>query len=271
MEPALQRRVQRYGWDKAALYYQNSWQAQLKPAHDKLFAIAKINHGEKIIDIACGTGLISFRALHATGENGFLLGTDISDKMVEIANEAARENNLRNTRFERMDAEELKVNDAEYDVALCALGLMYVPNPVTALKEMHRVLKPGGRCAVAVWGKRSSCGWAEIFEIVDKRVSSEVCPLFFNTGNEGMLEKCFEAADLSGIHIERIHTLLHYHSAEEACSAAFKGGPVALAYFKFPDHIKKEACIEYLASIEQYKKGNEYSVPGEFLVGIGYK
>lgn len=271
MEPALQRRVQRYGWDKASIYYENSWQAQLKPAHDKLFDVAKIHPGEKILDVACGTGLISFRALQATGENGFVLGIDISDKMIELANETTRNNNLSNIRFERMDAEELKVNDDEYNVALCALGLMYVPNPVNALKEMYRVIKPGSRCVVAVWGNRSSCGWADIFEIVDKRVSSEVCPMFFNTGNEGMLEKSFEAAGFSNITIERIHSLLHYNSPEEACSAAFEGGPVALAYFKFPDNIKKEVQQEYMASVEQYRKENTYFIPGEFVVGIGYK
>ncbi len=271
MEPALQRRVQRYGWDKAAAYYQDSWQEQLKPAHDKLFAIVKIHSGEKIIDVACGTGLISFRAMHATGKNGVVHGTDISDKMVEMANEKVVENNWPNIRFERMDAEELKVDDDEFDVALCALGLMYVPNPVIALKEMRRSIMPGGRCAVAVWGKRSSCGWADIFEIVDKRVSSEVCPMFFNTGNEGMLEKCYVAAGFSDVHIERINTLLHYNSAEEACSAAFEGGPVALAYFRFSEEIKKEVRKEYLSSIEQYKKGNAYLVPGEFVVGVGFK
>jgi ubiquinone/menaquinone biosynthesis C-methylase UbiE len=243
----------------------------LKPAHDKLFAIVKIHSGEKIIDVACGTGLISFRAMHATGKNGVVLGTDISDKMVEMANEKVVENNWSNIGFERMDAEELKVDDDEFDVALCALGLMYIPNPVIALKEMRRSIVPGGRCAVAVWGKRSSCGWADIFEIVDKRVSSEVCPLFFNTGNEGMLEKCYVIAGFSDVHIERINTLLHYNSGEGACSAAFEGGPVALAYFKFSEEIKKEIREEYLSSIEQYKKGNSYTVPGEFVVGIGFK
>ncbi|MGN6291299.1 MAG: class I SAM-dependent methyltransferase [Chitinophagaceae bacterium] len=271
MEPQLQRRVQRYGWDKAAAYYESSWQQQLKPAHDKLFELAEIHAGEKIIDVACGTGLISFRALEATGRNGFVLGTDISDKMIEISTKTATENNFTNIRFERMDAEESKLPDNEFDVALCALGLMYTPHPVTALKEMHRVLKPGGRCIAAVWGKRRNCGWAEIFEIVDKRVSSEVCPMFFNLGNEGVLEKSFDAAGFSKIQTERISTVLHYSSAEEACSASFEGGPVALAYFKFAQEIQKEACEEYLASIEQYKTGSSYDVPGEFVVSIGIK
>jgi ubiquinone/menaquinone biosynthesis C-methylase UbiE len=271
MEAALQRRVQRYGWDKASNFYENTWQQQLKPAHDALFALAKIEVGEKIIDVACGTGLIAFRALEATGGNGFVLGTDLSEKMVEISTKTMIENNLINVKFERMDAEELKLPDEEFNVALCALGLMYVPSPVNALKEMHRVLKPGGRCIVAVWGKRISCGWADIFEIVDKRVSSEVCPMFFNLGNEPVLEKNFKTAGFSKIHIERLSTVLHYHSSDEACAAAFEGGPVALAYFKFTPDVQKEVREDYLASIDQYRYGNSYDVPGEFVIGIGIK
>lgn len=271
MEEALQRRVQRYGWDKAAMLYEGSWQEQLKPAHDKLFEMASIQPGDKIIDIACGTGLISFPALALTGENGFLLGTDISDKMVELCRQTATGKQISNAQFERMDAEALDAKDERYDLALCALGLMYVPSPVNALKEMYRVLKPGGRSVSAVWGSRANCGWAEIFEIVDKRVSSEVCPMFFNTGNEGVLQKCMEAAGFTDIKTERIKTILHYQSGEEACIAAFEGGPVALAYHKFSDEVKQEACKEYLASIEPYREGNTYHVPGEFVIGMGMK
>jgi ubiquinone/menaquinone biosynthesis C-methylase UbiE len=271
MEPELQRRVQRYSWDKASPYYENSWQAQLKPAQDKLLLLTNIQPGEKIIDIACGTGLVSFRALEAAGENGFVLGVDISDKMVETANETAKKTNQANVQFARMDAEELNTLNDEYDAAVCALGLMYMPDPTKALKEMHRVLKPGGRCAIAVWGKRSNCGWAEIFGIVDKRVSSEVCPMFFNLGTNDMLKRSMLAAGFSKIHAEPINTLLYYDSAEHACDAAFAGGAVALPYFKFSDGVKNEVHAEYLASIDPYKKSNGYFVPGEFVIAIGFK
>ena len=271
MEPALQKRVQRYGWDKAAAYYENLWQQQLKSAHDALFDFANIQQGQKIIDIACGTGLISFRAAAATGNKGFVLGTDISDKMIEIAEKTSKENSIDNIRFERMDAEELKINDEEFDVAICALGLMYAPSPVNALKEMYRVLKKGGICIAAVWGKRESCGWAEIFEIVDKRVSSEVCPMFFNLGNDNVLEKNLELAGFSSGKIKKIQSSLDYDTDEAACAAAFEGGPVALAYFKFPENVQKEACEEYLASIEKYKTEKGYCVPGEFIICVGIK
>jgi ubiquinone/menaquinone biosynthesis C-methylase UbiE len=271
MEADLQRRVQRYGWDKAAIYYENFWQRQLKPAQDKLLEMAELKPGEKLIDIACGTGLVSFPAAEKLGRNGFVLATDISDNMVKIGNESANEKKYTNIRFERMDAEELNVPDEEYDVAICALGLMYVPDPVKALKEMFRVLKPGGRAVAAVWGQRDHCGWAEIFEIVDKRVSSEVCPMFFNLGNRDMLKRSFEAAGFSNIIFERLNTELIYHSGEEACGAAFAGGPVALPYHKFSEQVKTEVHKEYLDSIKSFQQGSGYAVPGEFVVARGVK
>ena len=158
MEPALQRRVQRYGWDKAASYYETSWHKQLLPAQEKLLQFANVQAGEEVIDIACGTGLVTFEAAKITGDKGFVSGNDISEKMVEFANHIAEEKKVNNVQFERMDAEELRVGNETYDVALCALGLMYFPDPFKALKEMYRVLKKDGRAVVAVWGKRANCG-----------------------------------------------------------------------------------------------------------------
>ena len=271
MEPALQRRVQRYGWDKASGYYEVYWQKQLYPAQQKLLQFANIQSGDKIIDIACGTGLVSFPAALHAGDKGFVMANDISDKMVETGTALAKERNLSNISFQRMDAEHLDVEDGSYNIALCALGLMYFPDPLKAIKEMHRSLKPGGHAVVAVWGRRKNCGWAEVFEIVDRRVASEVCPMFFNLGNEGTLQQYMNAGGFKNISVERINTVLNYSSGEEACGAAFLGGPVALAYSKFSDDVKKEVNKEYIESIKPFKKTDGYHVPGEFVVAIGFK
>jgi len=271
MEPALQRRVQRYGWDKAAGYYEGYWQKQLYPAQQKLLQLAKIKSGDRIIDIACGTGLVSFPAAELAGEKGFVMATDISDKMVETGLAIAKEKNLSNISFQRMDAEELDVEDDSYSIALCALGLMYFPDPLKAIKEMYRLLKPGGHAVVAVWGQRKNCGWADVFEIVDRRVASEVCPMFYNLGNEGTLQQYMNAGGFKNISVEKINTVLDYSSGEEACGAVFLGGPVALAYSKFSDDVKKEVYKEYIESIKTYKDTDAYHVPGEFVVARGFK
>ena len=74
MQPGLQRRVQRYGWDRAAAAYEPSWQEQLAPAHELMLQMAGLRPGERVLDVACGTGLVSFRAAAAVGAGGAVVG-----------------------------------------------------------------------------------------------------------------------------------------------------------------------------------------------------
>lgn len=269
MEAKLQRRVQRYGWDRAAGSYEQFWQAQLAPAHERLLAIAAIQPGERVLDVACGTGLVTFRAAALAGAAGAVMATDISEGMVTRLLAEAGARGLSSVMAARMDAEALDVADASYDVALCALGLMYVPDPISALKQMRRALRPGGRAVAAVWGARSNCGWAEIFPIVDSRVQSDVCPMFFQLGAGSRLADAFAEAGYTSIATDRISTVLHYDQAADACGAAFEGGPVALAYSRFDAATRSAAHAEYLASIEPWRRGEAYDVPGEFVIAAG--
>ena len=271
MKPDLQRRIQRYGWDKAAEYYENCWQDQLKPAHDLLIEKANIQAGENILDIAAGTGLITFRMAEKTAPSGKILATDISDEMVKIGNQIVQSRAITNVKFERMDAENLSREENTFDLATCALGLMYFPDPDASLNEMYRVLKPGGRAVAAVWGSRKNCGWSSIFPIVDERVNTDVCPMFFNLGESEVLKYPFENAGFKNISLQKIKSKLTYSSAEEACQASFLGGPVAMAYSRFDEPTKIEAKKEYIRSIEPFKIENGYQIPGEFVVCSGEK
>jgi SAM-dependent methyltransferase len=213
--------------------------------------------------------LVSFRAADAVGETGAVVGTDISGEMVETARRNAARRGIGNARFERCDAEDLDLDCDPFDAALCGLGLMYVPDPVKALAEMGRLLKPGGRVAAAVWGARAKCGWAEIFPITDACVASEVCPMFFHLGTGAMLAHSFTQAGLSGIRCQRLEVTLTYASADAALGAAFRGGPVALAYNRFDEATKQAVHTAYLDSIAAYRNGEGYEIPGEFVATIG--
>jgi ubiquinone/menaquinone biosynthesis C-methylase UbiE len=271
MDGRFQKRIQRYGWDKAALYYEDLWRKQLEPAQTLLLDLADLVSGERVLDVACGTGLVAFRAASIVLPCGEVVGTDISEQMIATAGDVARAKGIANTAFRRMDAEQLALDDASFDVALCALGLMYVPRPEIALGEMRRVLKPAGRAVCAVWGQRSKCGWAEIFPIVDARVHSEVCPMFFRLGVGNALEQAFAAAGFEQIECRRLETRLHYADASEACEAAFVGGPVALAYGRFSEQTRAEVRDDYLQSISSHRQGNAYAIPGEFVIVAGTK
>jgi len=266
MDARLQRRIQRYGWDLAAVDYESLWQAQLAEAQDALLELASPAVGERVLDIACGTGLVSFGAGRAVGPNGHVLGIDLSDRMINAAERRARDLKISNCIFSRMDAETLALPDASIDVALCALGLMYMPDPEQALREMYRVLRPGGRVSLAVWGERSKCGWSAIFPIVDDEVTSEVCPLFFRLGEQDTLARLCADAKFGDVRHRRITTTLAFADANEACDAAFVGGPVALAWSRFDNEVRARVRARYLNAIESWRHGHGYRIPGEFVI-----
>lgn len=268
MDARLQRRVQRYGWDLAANDYEPLWHAQLAEVQSTLIALASPAPDEDVLDIASGTGLVAFDVARAVAPNGRVLGVDLSGRMVEVARQRAAEQQIPNCSFARMDAEALALRDAGFDLALCALGLMYMPNPVQALREMWRVLRPGGRVGLAVWGERSQCGWSAVFPIVDAEVASEVCPLFFHLGQQDTLVRLCADANFQAIEHRHIATTLSFADADEACSAAFVGGPVALAWARFSNDAKLRARGRYLDAIKSWRHGRGYRIPGEFVIVV---
>ena len=266
MEPRLQRRVQRYGWDLAADDYEALWQAQLAPAQAELLSQVALVPGERVLDVACGTGLVTLPAAQAVGPHGRVLGVDISERMVQATLHRARAAHLLQVDATRMDAEQMSLPDAGFDVALCGFGLMYLPEPEQALRELRRVLRPGGRIGLAIWGERARCGWAALFPIVDAEVSSEVCPLFFRLGQGDTLARLCAEAGFNDVRTQRMSTTLRYADADEACRAAFVGGPVALAWSRMGQAARERVCAAYLQAIEPWRCGTTYEVPAEFLI-----
>lgn len=269
MDAKLQRRIQRYGWDKAADAYESGWAEQLRPSHERLLEAARLRPGEHVLDVACGTGIVTLAAAWAVGQNGGVLGVDVSERMIAVAREAAGACGASNVRFERDDAESLATVDTSFDACLCALGLMYVPEPEAALQRMLARLRPGGRLVVSVWGRRDRCGWAALFPIVDARVRSEVCPMFFRLGTGDVLRDALLDCGFVDVVCDRMPATLRYRDAEAACDAAFDGGPVAMAWARFDEHTREAARTEYLESIAAWRDGYGYAIPGEFVIAAG--
>jgi ubiquinone/menaquinone biosynthesis C-methylase UbiE len=265
MQPKLQRWVQRQGWDRASDSYERYWRRQLQPAIDGVLERAELQPGEDVVDVACGTGMVALPAAAAVGPTGRVLATDLSPRMIDTLRARAGDCRLANVEVAAVGAEQLDVVD-EFDVALCSLGLMYVPSPADAVAAMRRALRPEGRIVVSTWGERRNCGWAELFPIVDARVSSDVCPMFFALGAPGALTELFEAAGFVDVEEGRLGVELRYDNADDALGAAFLGGPVALAYSRFDDDARAGAHREYLASISDFADGTGHRVPGEFVV-----
>lgn len=266
MDARRHRLVQRRGWDRAADLYERFWSRQLLPAHDDLLAAAAVSRGDVVIDVACGSGAVTLRAARAAGPEGGVMATDLSQRMLDETAAQALAAGLCNVSTVCCDAEDLPV-DGPFDVSTCSLGLMYVPGPRRALAEMFRVTRPGGRVAVSVWGNRRNCGWAGVFDVVEARVASDVCPMFFALGLPGVLAGALETAGFRDVEHTRIHTALEYGDEHEAIGAAFLGGPVALAYARFDDTVRHDAEREYLASLAPFRNARGgFDVPGEFVI-----
>ena len=275
MDARRQRLIQRRGWDRAVAHYDRTWARQLRPAHDLILRRAGLLPGDNVVDIACGTGLVTLRAATAVADpgaadgeepSGHVTATDLAPAMVAEVATRARAAGLTNDAAVACGAEDLTV-DGPYDVALCSLGLMYLSQPARALAEVFRVVRPGGRVVVSVWGQRRNCGWAELFGIVDARVTSDVCPLFFALGAPGALATNRERAGFDDVDHERLSVDLDYGDDDEALGAAFLGGPVALAYARFDPRTRADAEREYLDSLGRFRTDTGgYRVPGEFVV-----
>jgi len=117
------------------------------PPAAKLVKFAAVAAGQRVLDVACGTGVVAITAARAGAK---VSGLDLTPKLLERARENAAVASVDVDFFEG-DAEALPYPDASFDVVLSQYGHMFAPRPAIALREMLRVLKPGGRVAFSTW------------------------------------------------------------------------------------------------------------------------
>lgn len=110
---------------------------------------ATLQPGERVLDIACGTGVVARHAAQQIGDSGTVTGIDLNESMLEMARAQAEKMGAK-VEWRQGDAGALPFDDASFNAVLCQQGLQFFPDKAAALREMHRVLMPGGRLVVSV-------------------------------------------------------------------------------------------------------------------------
>jgi SAM-dependent methyltransferase len=151
--PDVVKAQQRAGWSGQA----QQWYAQLDvidrqwgPLSDGLLELARVETGDRVVDLACGVGDPALAAAVRVGPTGSVIATDISPDMLAFTAQRAAAAGLANVETHEMDAEAIDLPAASVDAVLCRLGLMFLPDVGQALAGVRRVLVPGGRFAAAI-------------------------------------------------------------------------------------------------------------------------
>ncbi|HSQ31507.1 MAG TPA: methyltransferase domain-containing protein [Gemmatimonadaceae bacterium] len=120
-----------------------------RPLAERLVAEAELHRGERVLDVACGTGIVTRLAAEQVGPSGSAAGLDVNAGMLSVARSIAAAANAP-IRWYETTAESIPLPDDTFDVVLCQLGLMFVADKDAAVREMRRVTVPGGRILVSV-------------------------------------------------------------------------------------------------------------------------
>ncbi len=122
-----------------------------KAIANRLVEFANLQNGQKILDIATGTGIVALNAAQKVGSQGKVIGVDISAGMLNNAKQKLAETNLQNVEFIEADAEKLDFSDNSFDAVLCSLAVCYLTDIPAALRNWHRLIKKDGFIAFNVW------------------------------------------------------------------------------------------------------------------------
>ena len=159
------RRTSHEVWEAMAPGWER-WRAQLAdalaPVREWLIGKLGPPPGETVLELGAGTGETGFETAALLGEDGRLLSTDFSPDMVEVAHRRGSELGLSNVDYRVINAERIELDSGSVDGVLCQSTYMLVADPAAALAETRRVLRPGGRLALSVWGVPERNPWASI-------------------------------------------------------------------------------------------------------------
>jgi SAM-dependent methyltransferase len=213
------------------------WQAQIAAAqaYEDLFVPALFSHwaeaiaaaadvtaGKRVLDVACGTGILARRLASLTGSSQSIVGLDLTPGMLEVARRVAPA-----IHWQQGSAEDLPFTDGSFDAVVSQFGLMFFSDRVQALRELLRVLVPGGRLAIAVWDSIDNIpAFADELALMQRiagRDAADALRSPFVLGASGELEQLARDADIREASVATHRALARFPSIRSLVEADLRG------------------------------------------------
>jgi SAM-dependent methyltransferase len=230
--------------------------------------------GETVLELAAGAGDTGFEVAAVLGETGRLLSTDFSPAMLDVARRRGAELDVENVDFRVIDAQEIELDDDSVDGVLCRFGYMLMPDPAAALAETRRVLRAGGRLALAVWGPPErnpffAVAGRALVERGQLPPPQPDAPGVFRLGDEQRLRGLLEQAGFGAVRIEQVPVRFAVASVDEYLAVtADTAGAIALVLRALPADERDELAAELEQALAPFRSGDGYEIGGVALAAV---
>jgi SAM-dependent methyltransferase len=280
--PALSERggnAARLQWDAAAAGWNEQTpqiRAWLGDATAAMLDMADIRPGMKVLDVAAGTGDQSGDVACRVGPGGSVLATDVSPRMLAVAASNLRAAGHDNARTLVADGEALGLDDANFDAAICRLGLMFLGDPLRGLQAIRRTLRPGGRFCAMVFSEASANPCIGITVSILARhaglpASDPYLPGgLLSLGKPGLIEALFRSAGFVDVEVRRVSAPFNLASVEDYLRfVRTAAGPVMTILEGLDQAARQAARAEMAAALSAYAGADGWEAPTELLLAAG--
>jgi enediyne biosynthesis protein CalE5 len=238
----------------------------------ELLAAAAIRSGDRVLELACGPGGTGLAAAPLVGSEGAVVVSDVVPEMTAIAAARAAAAGLRNVAARPLDLEAITEPDRAYDVVLCREGLMFASDPARAAGEIVRVLRPGGRVAIAVWGPRARNPWlGVVFDAASAQMGAPMPPPGmpgpFALEDAGRLRALLVDAGLADVAVRELSVPLVSPSFDDWWARTSSlAGPLSAVLAGLPAEAMADLVARVHAAVTPYETADGLRFPGLTLL-----